>query len=87
MIILILLCLAPIDLHINLVFLTDIFRVYKSKIGCFIIPTDRYCHSGPGNGDNSIVSYALLSWTWGSSMEVKVFPSSASKISAERNKL
>ena len=31
-----------------------------------MIPADRYCHSGPGNGDNSIltkiVSYALLSW-------------------------
>ena len=37
-------------------FLTDIFRVYKSKIGCFMIPTDRYCHSGPGNGDNSILT-------------------------------
>ena len=31
-----------------------------------MISTDRYCHSGSGNGDNSnfdkIVSYALLSW-------------------------
>ena len=31
-----------------------------------MIPTDRFCHSGPGNGDNSILtknfSYALLSW-------------------------
>ena len=21
-----------------------------------MIPTDRYCHSGPGNGDNSILT-------------------------------
>ena len=49
------LAMAPIDLYIKLIFGTDIFRVYKFKIGCFMISTDRYCHSGPGNGNNSIL--------------------------------
>ena len=25
-----------------------------------MIPTDRYCHSGPGNGDNSILTKLLV---------------------------